>query len=501
MRRRSLIFAVSTAALALPCFVAPAAPATVLKTERFDHDPHWEGHNNHITPAHLPTVTQDFGYSTTNVAGRATGELGGRIQRSTTPAYYAARLSPPTSLEDRLTASGTFAITKSDAGAGLFFGFFNSQQPGGSGRPIGSLGMDFDFEHAGGRLAVRVISAENQSGGTFITPFLPGKFRPTPLKNDCTRYRWTLQYDPAAGEHGQIVFTLTSDQHTHEDYGQLNPEARQEAAARFPNTTRFVVDLPPGVRKQGATFDRFGLLNMMKSGGAATMYFDDLQFNGQREDFTKDPQWPAHGNRTQYEDHEVLGAHDFGFSPDSNHAGGQRGEAGGGLWRCQPLAWYADKVGPLTLDDRLEARGKVKLVTAGPDSDICLGWFNSESAQRDRADEKDFIGVHIGGPTRVGHYFIPMLATSQGRGAKVEDGPVLVPGKEFKWEVVYDPAANDPLGEITVKLGDKSVTLKLKPGVRQEGARLDRFGFFNATEGGQMVKAYFDDLEYTSSPR
>jgi hypothetical protein len=140
----------------------------------------------------------------------------------------------------------------------------------------------------------------------------------------------------------------------------------------------------------------------------------------------------------------------------------------------------------------------VKLVTAGPDSDICLGWFNSESAQRDRADEKDFIGVHIGGPTRVGHYFIPVLGTSQGRGAKIEAGPVLVPGKAFDWEVVYDPAANGRLGEITVKLGEKSVTLKLKPGIRQEGARLDRFGFFNATEGGQMVKAYFDDLEYTA---
>jgi hypothetical protein len=36
-------------------------------------------------------------------------------------------------------------------------------------------------------------------------------------------------------------------------------------------------------------------------------------------------------------------------------------------------------VGPLSLDQRLEARGKVKLVTAGPDSDMHIGWFSSAS--------------------------------------------------------------------------------------------------------------------------
>jgi len=51
-----------------------------------------------------------------------------------------------------------FAITGAKGGAGLFFGFFNSQQPGGSGRPIGSLGMDMDFESKGGRIAARLIT-------------------------------------------------------------------------------------------------------------------------------------------------------------------------------------------------------------------------------------------------------------------------------------------------------------------------------------------------------
>src|SRR5687768_13334286 len=69
-------------------FAAPPA----LKTETFDRDPGWEGHNNHIVPKEVLKVTQDFGYSATNHAGKAAGEIGGHIQRSTTPAYYAAEI-------------------------------------------------------------------------------------------------------------------------------------------------------------------------------------------------------------------------------------------------------------------------------------------------------------------------------------------------------------------------------------------------------------------------
>src|ERR1039457_2194318 len=51
-----------------------------LKTEHFDRDPGWEGYNNRIVPAHARMVKQDFGYSATHFAGKAVGELGGRIQ-------------------------------------------------------------------------------------------------------------------------------------------------------------------------------------------------------------------------------------------------------------------------------------------------------------------------------------------------------------------------------------------------------------------------------------
>src|SRR6185295_11845542 len=221
------------------------------------------GHNNRIVPKNVLMVRQDFGYSATHFAGQAAGEVGGIIQRSTTPASYAALLAPAKTLDDMLTASGSFAVTGATPGAGVFFGFFNSQQPGGSGRPIGSLGLNMDFEGKGGRLAVRLITGTNKSCGTFITPYLPGKFRPTPIKNEGTRYRWTLDYDPQAAEgQGRFTFTITSDSHKTQEYGELPPASVEEARVRFPNTTKFEVDLTEGFQDHDTVFDHFGMMNM-----------------------------------------------------------------------------------------------------------------------------------------------------------------------------------------------------------------------------------------------
>src|SRR6185436_32002 len=165
--------------------------------------------------------------------------------RASEPAYYAAKIGPVT-LADRLTASGSFAITKTDGGGGIFFGFFRAEQPGGGGRPTSSLGLDMDAERGGARLAVRLITGRNQSCGTFITPFIPGKFRPTPLRNDGTRYQWTLDYDPAgAGGRGQFKFTLRGDNPKPGEFTKADiPEAhKEEARRRFPEVTEFTVDL------------------------------------------------------------------------------------------------------------------------------------------------------------------------------------------------------------------------------------------------------------------
>jgi hypothetical protein len=454
-----------------------------LKTEHFDADPGWEGVNNHIVPAKLTNVIQCFGYSASNFAGKAAGEMGGRVRRASRPAYYADKLTGKT-LNDKLSAAGSFAITATEPGSGVFFGWFNADQPGGGGRPMNSLGLDFDGERQGARLAVRLIGGTNRSCGTFVTPFVPGMFRPTPNKNDGTRYAWTLDYDPDANDgNGRFQFSITGN--------TPNPE-------EFEGKT-FSVDLPAGFKKDGATFDRFGLMNMMKPGGGMTIHFDDLTHDGKTEDFAKDPGWVGSGNRVDYKDPLQVGAHDFGFHPDTNFAGGKAGEVGGDLWRSGKVGYYADKVGPLSRDDRLEASGKVVLKVGAPDSDMFIGWFHSgDVGDKSPAQGGDFLGVHVGGPTRVGHYFHPAYSTAKGK-AVADKGPVLVPGKAYDWTLVYDPAGNGGKGEIVVTLGQESVKLPIREARGVQGKSFDRFGLLTSNIGGQLVRVYFDDLTYTAS--
>src|SRR3954447_1660313 len=86
-------------------------PAPDERTQVFRTDPGWDGYRNHLVPSPAPVTRQDFGHRASRRAGgKEPGELGGRIQRSTTPAWY-AKVIPTRTLADRLTASGTFAVT------------------------------------------------------------------------------------------------------------------------------------------------------------------------------------------------------------------------------------------------------------------------------------------------------------------------------------------------------------------------------------------------------
>jgi hypothetical protein len=471
-----------------------------LKTESFDVDPQWEARNNRQLPETTPTVEQNYGYSPTNHAGKSPGEMGGFITRAFEPSYYADRIEPKT-LHDKLSASGTFAATKSHAGGGLFFGFFRGEQPGGGGRPICSLGMNIDSEHSGLRIAVRLITGKNQSCGTFITPYLPGKFRPTPIKNDGTRYHWTLDYDPAgAGGRGRFTFTITSDTHKTQDYGALPQASVEEARIRFPNTTKFEVELTEGFKDHDTVFDHFGMMNMMKTGGNVTIHFDDLAYQGKTQDFSRDPGFDAQGNRRTYQSDDAIGAQNFGYSA-TNHAGGKPGEIGGVFWRTESKwGYYADQTAPLSFADRLEARGRIKLVAGAPDADMCFGWFRTDGSDTPPNRTGDFLGVKIGGPTRVGHLFAPYFFVAEPLRGLSDKAPVLVPGRAYEWSLTYDPAAADGRGAITAKLGEETVTLELKPGQKEKmkAARFDRFGLFSIYPGGQIVKMYVDDVSYTS---
>jgi hypothetical protein len=189
----------------------------------------------------------------------------------------------------------------------------------------------------------------------------------------------------------------------------------------------FAVDLPKGFKEAGASFDRFGLMSNIKEGNAVNIYFDDLHYDGKSESFTKDPGWDGSGNRTEFEEGMPTGYHDFGYSADTHFAGGRPGEFGGTFWRLtKGYGYYADKIGTLTLNDPLEASGKVVLQIGTPDSEIAFGWFNSSQKevpvhlkngrqQEGHLDKTDnFLGVYLAGPTRLGRCMLPSVITAKG---------------------------------------------------------------------------------------
>src|SRR4051794_34924511 len=110
-RLLAMFFIAGAAAIA----IGAASPDS--KSESFDRDPGWEGVGNRIVPKLVPTVVQNFGYNATNIAGKAAGEMGGRVMRASEPAYYADNIGTK-SLDDKLSASGTLALSKTTPSSG-----------------------------------------------------------------------------------------------------------------------------------------------------------------------------------------------------------------------------------------------------------------------------------------------------------------------------------------------------------------------------------------------
>src|SRR5205823_5012296 len=111
-------------------------------------------------------------------------------------------------------------------------------------------------------------------------------------------YDWSLEYDPK-GDGGKGAITAT--------FGGETAVCHFEA----------------GHRGDGATFNRFGLLAVMKhADDAGEVWLDDVAVNGDTEDFARDPGWEGRNNRRTYETNDVRPRFDFGFSP-TDHAGGK----------------------------------------------------------------------------------------------------------------------------------------------------------------------------------
>jgi hypothetical protein len=471
--------------------LALAGPARAdERTERFDQDPHWDGVNNRATTPEPQQITQDFGYSKTQHAGgRSIGEIGGLLTPAAEPCFYAQPFEPK-SFGDKLEASGKFACTGRQFH--ILVGFFNASTVNEWRTPNSILLRLYgrgDVFYAYVEYATSRWRAGGDSPGGFSTIIEAETGRPQ-LKGFAggVPHTWSLVYDPN-GNNGAGSIVAKIDDETAECH------------------------LDPGHKDDGATFNRFGVLNIPKSfdqGGE--VWFDDLTFNGETESFDSDPQWEAIGTRRTYRTASVRPRLDFGFSRTHFAGGRSAGELGGEIFRGdrrypERLAYYGDRVGPLTLDKPLRAAGKVSLRRGVSDSTTLLGFFNSKTSmavsdtQPVTGFPESFLGVAVEGPSREGFLFYPVCHASAGNVnyAYRDDLPHILPdGEPRDWSLEYDPPNADRPGRLRATLDGKGGSVEIVE-LPQTQVEFDRFGIITTWIDGNAQRVYFDDLSYTAT--
>ena len=421
------------------------------------HAAAWEGFRNRLVPEPPPLVRQDFGYRD--------GRIGGWVQRSTKPAWYAKVIDPVT-LQKPLTATGKFSVKRSEGGSGVLFGWFNAASRGW--RMPNSLAIRIDgnanncwifFEYG-------TRSWFTGGGATFEGRYQTTKTKP--LLADGTWHSWRLEYRPQSGE---IEFVLDG-----KSYLERVPEAHRE---------------------DGAVFDRFGIVNQQTTGDGMELYFDDLEIGGERFTFDTEPQWETQGNTIEFRDRVRRPFHDFGHTAKK--------QVGGIIWRDEEPAYYGKAIPVLTLRDAFTASGTIIFRAAGSDSGVYFGFFDAESKRNKftydhQAQQTNLLAIAVEGPSRIGHYFRAGYRNAKAEGMLEESGPTIKPdGSMHRWSLHYDPKGGDADGEIAVTFDDQTQRTRVRKEHKAAGARFDRFGVVNMQTGGHHVEIYLDDLQFTGN--
>jgi len=459
-----------------------------MKTENFDRDPGWHGVNNRSARTHeQATIRQDFGWSKTDHAGGKRGEIGGFISPAGEAAYYAAAI-PTSTFEDKISASGTLWV--GEGGTHILLGFFNSDTVN-EWRTNNTIAMRINARGNGKYLAyVEYCTLKWRAGGD-TTPF--------PHVTDPETGRWSLIGFPVQKP---VEWSLTYDPDGNNGLGVVTATIGKDTA---------ICNLEAGHKAEGATFNRIGILNIMKSADSGSeIFIDNLTFNGKTETFDQDPGWDARNNRTTYKSKIIRPLFDFGFSP-TNFAGGEKkGELGGQTFRgdCrypERMGCYGDAVGPLKMDKPIRASGKVTLTRGVTDSTTLFGFYNSKASMRvneaqDNAIPDSVIGIHIEGPSALGFLFYPVWRTAKGHSGygRSEANPFIYPdGATHDWVLEYNPDGADGKGQITVTFDDQSNTFDLEEGAKDSVTTFDRFGIVTSWIDGNSQDVFWDDITYT----
>jgi hypothetical protein len=417
--------------------------------------------------------------------------MGGLITAAAEPAYYAKTIEPAT-FDTPLAASGTIAFTAGEIH--VLVGFFNADTLN-EWRTPNSIALRILGRYGRMYCYVEYCTALWRADGDYPGGFSQEK-NPVTGRLDLKGFeagegkslRWSLVYDPKANDGDGAVIATVGDE-------------------------RAVCNVRPALRKDGASFNRFGLLPVMKTADAVgEVWLDDVEVNGVMETFDAPPDWDRRDNDRTYVTSEVRPKFDFGFSP-TRHAGGRAaGELGGNVFRGdvrypERMAYYGDRLAPLSLDKALVAEGRVAMRRGVSDSTSLIGFFDSKMSVKTEDSQasglpRGFLGMAIEGPSSEGFFAYPVYRTAND-GQNYADGadrPRIRPdGRSHEFRLVYEPNADAAGGVIRLTFDDAQVSLPVEAEDRVASGRFDRFGIVTTWIDGNGQHVFFDDLTYTAS--
>lgn len=451
------------------------------RLETFDHDPGWDGLHNRPQADQARTVVQDFGYAL-HTSGDGRAAIGGQITPDGQPAYYAKALAPCT-FSDSFSASGRVLVAP---GAGnALVGFFNADTIN-EWRTPNSLVLRINGRGDTFHVHVELATARWRATAGVFGTYDGVADRNYPIDYPSGRwYDWSLRYSPDASANGG-----------------------HHIVASFGDETR-ACTLTQDFLGDGASFNHFGLLNVVKSVDTpGELWLKDLVLNGTVQDLRTDPKWDALRNFASYPSLEVRPLLDMGYSPTQFAGGASPGEFGGRFFRgdCrdgEKLGYYGAPLERLCLDQPLRASGRLAFRRGVSDSTSLFGFFDSRASVEVNPSQQfstpmNFLGFAVEGPSAQGFYVYPIYRFPQDRHghAPYEQAPPIFPdGTSHAWTLTYDPQAAPP--QIALTLDDKRVVLPLGGEDVAAGATFDRFGFVTPWIDGNAQVVYLDDIEYT----
>jgi hypothetical protein len=219
------------------------------------------------------------------------------------------------------------------------------------------------------------------------------------------------------------------------------------------------------------------------------------------ENFDREPpNWEGVNNRNKYFEARKI-TQDFGHSPSTSNAGGERGEVGGRINPAGEPAYYGYRLPkPLTLESPMTAEGR--LYVAKGSSHFLLGFFNTNTVNEWRTPNTLVARINGRGDTFHCHleYCTSRWRAEAGvigeivRGQRIT--PVNIPsGQPLRWKMVYDPNGGGGKGLLTFTLNEATARCEIVAEHRREGATVTHFGLLPVLKAWDSPgEAWIDDI-------